>query len=70
MVFLASKSILPEANVGNLWAAFKPTNSTLLESPNIPAAIALQKSTSKPLQFPASSWAEKPGKPALTPHIK
>ena len=68
-MFLASKSISLEANVGNLWAAFKPTNSTLLASPNIAADTALQKSTSKPLQFPFLSWAENPGKLALTPQI-
>ena len=33
------------------------------------AATARQKSTSKPVQAPRSSTAEKPGKPSLTPQM-
>ena len=38
---------------------------TLLASPKVAAATALQKSTSKPFQLPLSSGAAKPGKPVL-----
>jgi hypothetical protein len=44
------------------------TNLTLVGSSKIAAAMARQKSTSKPDQLPFSSAAEKPGRPVLTPH--
>ena len=44
------------------------TNLTLPGSLKIAAAMARQKSTSKPDQLPFSSGIEKPGRPVLTPH--
>ena len=43
-------------------------NFAFFGSSKIAAAIARQKSTSKPVQLPLSSGIEKPGRPALTPH--
>src|SRR5690606_33497365 len=42
------------------------TNSTLLASPRIAAASALQYSASMPVQLPLLSGAEKPCRPELT----
>src|SRR6478672_6893197 len=42
-------------------------NFTLPASLNMAAAMARQKSTSKPVQLPLSSGLEKPGRPWLTP---
>src|SRR5215510_14127462 len=44
-------------------------NLTLLGSLKTAAAIARQKSTSRPVQTPLSSGLEKPGNPWLTPQI-
>src|SRR5262249_33982493 len=45
-------------------------NLTLVGSPSTAAAIARQKSTSKPVQLPLSSGLEKPGSPWLTPQTR
>src|SRR6266702_165806 len=42
---------------------------TLVGSLKIAAAIARQKSTSRPVQLPLSSGLEKPGRPWLTPQM-
>ena len=42
-------------------------NLTFFGSSKIAAAMARQKSTSKPDQLPLPSLAEKPGSPVLTP---
>src|SRR3989440_2170040 len=43
-------------------------NFTLPASLNMAAAMARQKSTSKPVQLPLSSGLENPNRPWLTPH--
>src|SRR5262245_17038199 len=57
--FSGSKRSLDESGV----------NLTLLGSLKIAAAIARQKSTSRPVQTPLSSGLEKPGNPWLTPQM-
>src|SRR5712692_4420204 len=62
-----STSTLRFCSSVNRSLASSGTNLTLLGSLKIAAAIARQKSTSKPDQLPFSSALEKPGRPVLTP---
>lgn len=62
-MFLASTSISPAFRTSNLSFALRGVNLTLLASPSIAAAIALQKSTSIPAHFPDASALENPGTP-------
>src|SRR5579871_1103176 len=63
----ASTSMSPDLSGSNRSLALSGTYRTLLASLKIAAAIARQISTSKPVQVPLSSGAEKPGRPWLTP---
>ena len=63
----ASTSTLRLASSAKRSLASSGTNFTLFGSSKIAAAIARQKSTSKPDHLPFSSCAEKPGSPVLTP---
>ena len=63
VVFLDKMSISPEVSAVNLSFALKGVNLTLVASPNVAAATALQTSTSIPVQFPDSSAFENPGRP-------
>src|SRR3984893_6267260 len=64
-----STSISPDCNAIKRSLADSGENLTLAGSLKIAEAIARQKSTSKPVQFPLSSGLENPGRPWLTPHI-
>ena len=63
VVFLARTSISPAFRTSNLSFALRGVNLTLLASPSMAAAIALQKSTSIPAHFPDASALENPGTP-------
>src|ERR1017187_8113695 len=63
----ASTSTLRFCNSANRSFASSGMNLTLPASSNIAAAMARQKSTSNPDQFPFSSALENPGNPVLTP---
>ena len=69
VVLRASTSISPEVNAVNLSFALSGVNLTLLESPSTAAATALHTSTSTPVQFPAASALENPGRPCETPPV-
>ena len=56
-------SISPDVKAVNLSFALNGVNLTLPESPSTAAATALHTSTSTPVQFPAASALEKPGRP-------
>src|SRR5215813_14726685 len=59
----------PVLSGSNRSLAESGVNLTLLESFKTAAAIARQKSTSKPVQLPLSSGLENPGTPWPTPQI-
>ena len=63
VVFLDKISISPEVRAVNLSLALSGVNLTLFASPSTAAATALHTSTSTPVQFPAASAFENPGKP-------
>ena len=63
VVFLDKISISPDIRAVNLSLALSGVNLTLLASPRTAAATALHTSTSTPVQFPAASVLEKPGRP-------
>ena len=60
-------SILRSLKAWNRASAESGTSLTLFGSPKIAAAIARQKSTSKPAQIPRWSTNENPGNPSFTP---
>ena len=60
-------SISPDCSAVKRCDALSGTHLTFFASPRIDAAIALQKSTSRPAQLPWLSAAEKPGRLVLTP---
>ena len=62
-MFLDRISISLDVNAVNLSLALCGVNLTLLESPSTAAATALHTSTSTPVQFPAASALENPGRP-------
>ena len=62
VVFLDKMSISPDIKAVNLSLALSGVYLTLLASPSI-AATALHTSTSTPVQFPAASALENPGRP-------
>src|SRR5262249_45439841 len=64
-----STSISPDCSAVKRSFADSGLNFTLLASLKMAAAMARQKSTSKPVQFPLSSGLEKPGRPCVTPQI-
>src|SRR3990167_11450359 len=61
-------STSPDCRAVKRCCAFSGTHLTLLASPSIAAAMALQASTSRPDHLPWLSAAEKPARPSLTPH--
>ena len=63
VVFLDKTSISPEVSAVNLSLALSGVNLTLFASPSTAAATALHTSTSTPVQFPAASALENPGRP-------
>ena len=63
VVFLDKISISLEVKAVNLSLALSGVNLTLFASPNTAAATALHTSTSTPVQFPAASALENPGRP-------
>jgi len=63
VVFLDRISISPDVKAVNLSLALNGVNFTLPASPRTAAATALHTSTSTPVQFPAASALEKPGRP-------
>jgi hypothetical protein len=63
----ASTSTLRFCSSVNRSLASSGMNLTLPGSSKIAAAMARQKSTSNPDQFPFSSTLENPGNPVLTP---
>ena len=69
VVFLDKISISPEVKAVNLSLALSGVNLTLFASPRTAAATALHTSTSTPVQFPAASALENPGRPCETPHL-
>src|SRR6516225_11741416 len=64
-----STSIVPDCSAAKRLAASSGVNVTLLVSPKIAAAIALQISTSNPVQLFLSPWLEKPSNPCPTPQL-
>ncbi len=62
-----STSISPDCSAVKRSLAESGENFTLVASLKIAAAIARQRSTSRPVQLPRSSGLEKPGKPWPTP---
>ena len=69
VVFLDKISISPEVKAVNLSLALSGVYLTLLASPSTAAATALHTSTSTPVQFPAATAFENPGRPWDTPHL-
>ena len=63
VVLRASTSISPDDNAVNLSFALNGVYLTLSASPKTAAATALHTSTSIPVQFPAASALENPGRP-------
>ena len=63
VVFLDKISISFDVKAVNLSLALNGVNLTLLASPSTAAATALHTSTSTPVQFPAASALENPGRP-------
>src|SRR5262245_52422815 len=62
-----STSISPDCRAVKRSLAESGLNFTLLASLKTAAAMARQRSTSRPVQLPRSSGLEKPGNPWLTP---
>src|SRR5258708_35720641 len=62
-------SISPDCKAVNRDCAVSGTYRVLVASPNMAAAIALHRSTSRPVHTPALSGIEKPTSPVLTPQI-
>ena len=60
-------SISPDCSAVKRCDALSGTHLIFLSSPRMAAAIALQMSTSSPVQLPWLSAAEKPGRLGLTP---
>ncbi len=60
-------STSPDCSAVKRCCAFSGTNLTLLPSPSTAAAMALQMSTSSPVQLPWLSASEKPASPVFTP---
>jgi hypothetical protein len=60
-------SISPDCSAVKRCEALSGTHLIFLSSPRTDAAIALQMSTSSPVQFPWLSAAAKPGRLGLTP---
>ena len=69
VVFLDKTSISPDVKAVNLSFALSGVNLTLLASPSTAAATALHTSTSTPVQFPAASALENPGRPVSYTHL-
>src|SRR5690606_2790057 len=67
VVLRISTSTSPPCSAGKRWSALSVVNSTASASPNTAAAIARQKSTSKPTLLPSASIEPKPGSAELTP---
>src|SRR5690606_3965797 len=61
-------STSPDCSAVKRSLALRPVNLTLVPSPKMAAATALQKSTSIPVHSPLSLGAEKPARPVFTPH--
>src|SRR4030095_10986384 len=61
-------STSPDCNATKRCCAVVGVNLTFSASPNMAAAIALQRSTSSPVHLPWLSEKEKPAKPVLTAH--
>src|SRR5215831_9214149 len=64
-----STSMSPDCSAAKRLEASSGVNVTLLGSPKIAAAIALQISTSSPVQLFLSPWLEKPSNPCPTPQL-
>src|SRR5215475_2891979 len=64
-----STSMSPDCSAAKRLEASSGVNVTLLGSPKIAAAIALQISTSSPVQLFLSPWLEKPNNPWPTPQL-
>src|SRR5258708_32388666 len=62
-------SISPDCKAVNRDCAVSGTYRVLVASPNMAAAVALHRSTSRPVHTPALSGIEKPTSPVLTPQI-
>src|SRR5437762_6047612 len=67
-VLRASTSISPDCRAVKRSLAVSGANFTFFGSPNIAAASARQKSTSRPAQLPCWSGSAKPAKPGFVPH--
>ena len=61
-------STSPDCSATKRCCAVVGVNLTFSASPNIAAAIALQRSTSRPVHLPWLSAKEKPARPVLTAH--
>src|SRR4051812_18230051 len=61
-------STSPDCNATNRCCAVVGVNLTFWASPNMATAIALQRSTSRPVHLPWLSEKEKPASPVLTAH--
>src|SRR5262245_14433010 len=69
VVLRDSTSIRSPCSADNRSVVLSGTNCTFLGSLKIAAAIARQKSTSKPFQFPCASLVENPINSGLTPQL-